>query len=232
MKIKSVKKTSLSAFPKFAVIVFVVAGILLMGNFFSYAGQNGSSPSKTSDEAVVNFIDTLAAGNKNIICEVDYDVIEKIKQAFGDDAWKNTSYDKIEGVSPYCEGIYLSNLSNEEISQQEYKRLLQEHVVRVCREHNIDPLHLSLKGPELLSLTPEETVERNLVIREISSTSPVRIETKSSIPYQYFQLSFYGLKESKEIGICNIRVCFIQKNGEWVYDHIYYDATDFYEEDV
>jgi hypothetical protein len=69
-------------------------------------------------------------------------------------------------------------------------------------------------------LTSEDTVERNLIIQEISSTSPVRIETKSSVPYQYYQLFFFGQRDAQKSGIGGIRLVLIQVDGDWVVDHL------------
>jgi hypothetical protein len=105
-------------------------------------------------------------------------------------------------------------------------------VAAVCYDYSLDPHLLSLKGPELLALTPEDTVKRNVVIQKISATSPVRIETRAAVPYQYFRLDFPVAETAVGAACRTVRVVFIQKSGVWVYDHVYEDAEEVFEEDV
>jgi hypothetical protein len=198
----------------------------------SYADQIETIHSSSSDEALKCFLNDVASGEVSRVTPEDSGLINYIEQAFGDNAWVYATYKKIEGVPPYCEEVFLSLLSDEEISLQQYERMLQDHIDNICRIHSFNQRYLSYKGPDLLVLTSEDTVKRNLIIQEISSTSPVCIETKSSIPFQYYQLYFFGQRDAQESGIGGVRLVLVQVDGEWVFDHIYCDSVEVADEDV
>lgn len=227
-KIKPASSISLGI----AAMVLITAVLFALRLPSSYADQIETPYNNSSDEALKSFLNDVASGEVSRITSDDCGVITAIEQAFGDNAWAYASFEKIEGVPPYCEEVFLSLISNEEISLQQYERLLQDHVDNICRIHSFNPHILSYKGMDLLSLTPEDTVKRNLIIQEISSTSPVSIETKASVPYQYYQLFFFGQRDAQASGIGGVRLVLVQVDGEWVFDHIYCDSVDVADKDV
>lgn len=213
-------------------IITVISGVIIVNTPFSGIIQADEYHAITAEDAMLNFINSMKKSDTMGFAVDDTVVINKINQLFGFEAWETVSYEKIDGTPPYTEEVYILSETGGELLYSEYKNKLDTHVKDVCSDYSFNPQYLSVTGDDLLKLSYENIVLRNIIIQEISKKSPVKITTRPAAPYQYYQLIFIDSPNSLNEEICNIRIIFIKTQEVWTFDHIYYDPIDVYEGDI
>jgi len=213
------------------ILIGIFSGFGIAGIEATVTGFSQKDQALSAEESLQSFILSMREGNRALLNAQDNEAKEKIELAFASKTWENVSYTKIDGIPPMTKEIFLLADTNEIISKQDYDIRIQNNIKEICQKHSFNPEYLDYKGEELLKLTSEQMTMRNIIIQEISANSPVRIDTESAAPYQYFQLFFNGQEKSDEVGICNLRVVFVQLKDGWTFKGLYYDGTNVAEKE-
>jgi hypothetical protein len=208
------------------MVLCIIAGILIFINQPTSANYLQITWSDTATGAAESFARAMSLNKADSLSGENAKVVNKINKVFGTSAWEQLEYIQIDGLPPFTTVVYVDAITNETITKETYDKLLQIHIDRICAEKSFNKEFLSYIGEDLLELTPDQTITRNIILQEISRRSPVKIATKAAVPYQYFKLSFNGQDKSEKEGICNFRAVFIQESGGWKFSNIYYDAID------
>lgn len=207
------------------------SGLLALGDSPPNMPDIKEASSQTPAQVMQAYIDALSVKTQESLSTKDFEIKAQVEQAFGSDAWNKASYIAISGDPPIvCEVFELAS-SGQVIDETEYSNALQAHVDQICKEHNFNPEYLSYTGPNLMKLTPDETVLRNLILQEVSEKSPVRISTKAAAPFQNYLLSFSGQGKSTDGMTENYRIALIQKNGVWQVYALYRDSVSIPDSD-
>ena len=187
---------------------------------------------KTPEEALQRFVASMARGDRSGLSERFVRNIEQIEKAFGPELWTDVDFTEIEGPPIETREAYVMASTGEEISYQDYERILDEYVIEVCSRHSLNKELLYVQGEALDQMTADQMTARIAVNSEISATCPVRMVGLSASPFRHYQLKFSGRTASDAAGICNVEVDFVLSGGVWVFHSILYSAVDVYEDDV
>ncbi len=213
-------------------VICVILSIIITANNYSLADNSTNPSGDTPDMALKSFLASMSMGRETGISSDNTEVIRKIENAFGKNTWNNVKYSESTGLPPITKEVYIDVESNNSISKQTYDKMLLSNIEKICSENSFNSQFLSYTGEDLLKLTPEQTVKRNIILQELRTSCPVKIDSESAVPYQYFSLTFNDRDRSDDAGICNFRVVFIKENEEWKFRFIQYDAIDIIQEDI
>lgn len=216
----------------FAILGIVGNGLIAQSDLSTtIEDQNNLEIAASADQFLQTYIDTLCTQPKSSLSSSDLGNMTMIENAFGVDAWSKSSYIAIAGEPPIVSEVFELASTGQNISESDYENLLEEHINNICEGKNFNREYLSYIGEDLLKLSPEETTQRNIILKEISENSPVRISTEAAMPYQYYLLHFDGQAISNDGLTENYRIALIYGNDGWQVYSLYCDSVSIPEGD-
>ncbi|MFA6735541.1 MAG: hypothetical protein WCR87_01330 [Saccharofermentanales bacterium] len=181
------------------------------------AGEEVFAEEDGEDAAIAleGIIARIAEGDLKGYSRTTVRSIGVIGEAFGEDAWENVTYDEVEAPMILSRDAYVICMTGEEISEAEYKRIIEDHIRAVCAENGYDRALVDKTGVEICAMSQDDITKYHQVNNEITRTCPVKLVAKPDGESRRFVLKFAGKSSAGDAGICDVTVDLVKIDGEW-----------------